>query len=107
MSFARLAELCAALAQEFEKLAQDPDLQLQVLPEQSKGRAVKPADVLSRQSLIGAAALAGMLGVNVRTLRRMRHEKQIPEPCMQRPLRWRRADVESWLADGRLPRRRR
>lgn len=54
-------------------------------------------------AFIDAAELARQLGVNVRTLRRMRHEGAIPEPVrVGRLVRWRRAEVERFL-QGRKP----
>lgn len=49
-------------------------------------------------NLMDAAEVAAELGVNVRTLRRMRHEGQAPEPIkIGNALRWRRADVDRFL----------
>jgi excisionase family DNA binding protein len=46
--------------------------------------------------------LAAYLGCNVRTLRRWGHEGRIPHPIsIGRVQRWRRADVDRWLEDGR------
>jgi len=45
-----------------------------------------------------ATQLAELLGVNLRTLRRMRHEDRAPKPIRgEGALRWRRADVERWM----------
>ena len=50
--------------------------------------------------LLTAAQVAGLLGVGVRTLRRMRHAGRAPKPVRgSGPLRWRRADVEQWLQE--------
>lgn len=61
-----------------------------------RGNAPPPA-------FVDAAELARHLGVNVRTLRRMRHEGAIPGPVrVGRLVRWRRADVDRFL-QGRKP----
>lgn len=54
-------------------------------------------------TLLDAAEFARQLGVNVRTLRRMRHEGGVPKPIqIGNVIRWRRADVERFL-QGRKP----
>jgi excisionase family DNA binding protein len=53
-------------------------------------------------ALMGADELARQLGVNVRTLRRMRHEGSVPEPIrIGRLLRWKRIDVDRYLQSRR------
>lgn len=65
-------------------------------------------DELRRQNapppaLIDADEFARQIGVDVRTLRRMRHEGAVPEPIqLGNVLRWRRSDVERFL-QGRRP----
>lgn len=54
-------------------------------------------------ALIDADEFARQLGVNVRTLRRMRHEGGVPKPIeIGNVIRWRRADVERFL-QGKKP----
>ena len=53
-------------------------------------------------TLLTAQGLADLLGCDVRSLRRWRHEGRIPEPLyIGRVQRWRRADVDRWLEGGR------
>src|SRR5262245_19983151 len=50
--------------------------------------------------LLTATRVAELLGIDVRTLRRMRHEGRAPKPVRGKgPLRWRRSDVEHWLQE--------
>ena len=52
-------------------------------------------------SLLTASEVAALLQVDVRTLRRMRHERAFPRPArVGRSLRWKRSVVERWL-EGR------
>ena len=49
--------------------------------------------------LLTAADLCSMLKLDARTLRVLRHEGRVPEPIkLGRSLRWRRAEVEAWIA---------
>ena len=52
--------------------------------------------------LIDARELARMLSVSVPTVWRMRESCRLPEPLRltSQTVRWRRADIESWLAAG-------
>lgn len=69
---------------------------LELLATQSKCRDV-PTDP---HSLLTAADVAALLQIDVRTLRRMRHERSFPRPTrVGRSLRWKRSLVERWL-DG-------
>lgn len=50
------------------------------------------------RALMDAAEVAAEFNVNVRTLRRMRHEGAAPEPIkIGNALRWRRTDVDRFL----------
>ena len=64
---------------------------------------VSPARTVTNGSdddkLIGASGLAELLCVDVRTLRRMRHENRAPKPLTRDPLRWRRSDVDRWIEE--------
>jgi len=49
--------------------------------------------------LLTAADLCSLLKLDARTLRVLRHEGRVPEPIkLGRSLRWRRAEVEAWIA---------
>jgi predicted DNA-binding transcriptional regulator AlpA len=49
--------------------------------------------------LLTAADLCALLKLDARTLRVLRHEGRVPEPIkLGRSLRWRRAEVEAWIA---------
>jgi len=51
-------------------------------------------------ALLDSAQVAEMFDINIRTLRRWRHEGRVPPPLkMKGPLRWRRADVHRWLEE--------
>ena len=51
--------------------------------------------------LLTAAELCSLLKLDARTLRVLRHEGRVPEPIkLGRSLRWRRAEVEAWIAGG-------
>ena len=50
--------------------------------------------------LLNQGELAVLLGVNVRTLQRMRHAGELPPTVpVGKRLRWRRGDVETWLEE--------
>ncbi len=53
-------------------------------------------------TLIDARTLSVMLSVSVPTIWRMRESGRLPEPLKltAQTVRWRRADVDSWLAAG-------
>lgn len=61
-----------------------------------------PDRTLSPSLLIDARELAAMLAISVPTIWRMRESGRLPEPLRltSQTLRWRRSDVESWLAAG-------
>jgi predicted DNA-binding transcriptional regulator AlpA len=49
--------------------------------------------------LLTAAELCSLLKLDARTLRVLRHEGRVPEPIkLGRSLRWRRAEIEAWIA---------
>ena len=49
--------------------------------------------------LLTAADICSLLKLDARTLRVLRHEGRVPEPIkLGRSLRWRKAEVEGWIA---------
>jgi predicted DNA-binding transcriptional regulator AlpA len=51
-------------------------------------------------ALLDPPALAALLKIDVRTLRRLRAAHEIPEPLMfGRKPRWRRRSIDAWLAE--------
>lgn len=92
----RLAELHAELAAVYGRLAQSGGDQLANL------RATRLMDSVTADratSLMTADEFAELLRIDARTLRTMRNAGEIPAAIQigSRP-RWRRADVEAWLA---------
>jgi excisionase family DNA binding protein len=78
------------------------------LAKQSKGRdvltstATPDAAAPDPLALLTAAEVAALLQVDVRTLRRMRHERSFPRPTrLGRSLRWKRSLVERFLEGGK------
>lgn len=66
------------------------------------------ADVGREPSLlIGPEAVAQMLGCSQRHVRRQADAGQMPRPVKlgNKLIRWRRAEVEAWIADGCKPMR--
>ena len=58
-----------------------------------------PAQRAPACELLTAADLCSLLKLDARTLRVLRHEGRVPEPIkLGRSLRWRRAEVEAWIA---------
>ena len=55
--------------------------------------------------LIDAAELARMLSVSKQTVVRMTESGRLPEPLRlsAKTIRWRRADIEAWIAGGCQP----
>lgn len=52
------------------------------------------------QALMTAAEVADALRLDVRTLRRKRHDGTAPKPLRGKgPLRWSRSTVQSWIAE--------
>ena len=57
--------------------------------------------------LLTAADVAGLLAVSLRTVRRLDITGRLPAPLtIGRAVRWRRAEIASWLAAGAPPRSR-
>ena len=55
-----------------------------------------------RDALMTAKDVAGLLNVDIRTLRRLRHLGDVPKPItVGRVLRWRRRDIARWLEGGK------
>lgn len=54
--------------------------------------------------LLSAEEVAALLGVSLRTIWRMRERGQLPHPLRlgRQTLRWRREDVEQWIASGHI-----
>ncbi len=58
-----------------------------------------PAQRAPTCELLTAADLCSLLKLDARTLRVLRHEGRVPEPIkLGRSLRWRRAEIEAWIA---------
>lgn len=74
---------------------------LELIATQSKCRddvTPQPADP---QQLLTAAEVAGLLRIDQRTLRSLRHERAFPRPTrVGRSLRWKRGAVERWIDGG-------
>jgi prophage regulatory protein len=51
-------------------------------------------------AMLDSAAVAKLLGIDRRTLRRMVKAREVPAPMRlgRRALRWRRAEIEAWIA---------
>lgn len=51
-------------------------------------------------ALLDSTAVAALLGIDRRTLRRMVKAREVPAPMRlgRRSLRWRRAEIETWIA---------
>ena len=96
---AQLASLAQQLAGQLGSAAgsSPTDLALLAPPEPCQS-SVNP--------LLDQHDLAAYLRVTERTLRRMRHDGRVPEPMQfgTQP-RWRRVDIEDWLASEAHPRR--
>ncbi|NUP97426.1 MAG: helix-turn-helix domain-containing protein [Planctomycetaceae bacterium] len=59
-----------------------------------------PAQRAPTCELLTAADLCSLLKLDARTLRVLRHEGRVPEPIkLGRSLRWRRAEIEAWIAE--------
>ena len=95
----------AILARHLEALALAAQLVVQDLrsgladPSHGEPSAtVKPATVAN--DLIEADELAAMLRIDIRTLRRWRHEGRLPKPIRGgRGLRWERRIIEKWIQE--------
>ena len=83
------------LARVAQAVAEDLRNGLAYLPNQEPYAGVKP----DADGLLTAKALSKLLLANARTVRRWRQEPGFPKPLRMRgPLRWRRADIEKWIA---------
>ena len=93
---ARLASLHREQASVLDSLAANLAEALAVLA------APRPVVSMVKQptEFLTAAEFAALLRVDQRTLRALRHAGDVPAPIMigTRP-RWRRADVDAWLAE--------
>jgi len=59
------------------------------------------SEKLSEQTLFTIQDVAEMLQVAVRTVRRLRSTGKLPQPVtIGRSVRWRREDLEEWIAEG-------
>lgn len=60
----------------------------------------KPTETLTASTLIDASEFAAMLSVTISTLWGLRSAKLLPAPLRlsAKCLRWRRTDVEAWIA---------
>ena len=101
------SRICAQLVQLQTSVDELRD-RVEHLARASKGRVVltptATPDAVAPDplALLTAAEVAALLQVNVRTLRRMRHERTFPRPTrMGRSLRWKRSLVERWLEGGK------
>ncbi len=101
------ARICAQLDQ-LQTSVDELRNRLEAVAKQSKCRGVltptATPDAVAPDplSLLTAAEVAELLQIDVRTLRRMRHERTFPRATrMGRSLRWKRSLVERWLEGGK------
>ena len=110
-----VADLLALLAQDCRRAAKDGESAEDCLAEirdrltdvDGQPDRLKPMpttqdppknDTAPDDALLTAQDLAAVLGCDLRTLRRWRHEGRIPEPVrIGGALRWRRCAVDTWL----------
>lgn len=60
-----------------------------------------PITMPSEMSLIPAKAVAEMLGVNERTIHRLKSAQKLPTPVrFGGNVRWKRGDIEAWIDAG-------
>lgn len=59
----------------------------------------------SPAQLLTVAETASLVGISERTVRRMADDGRMPKPIRMgtRLCRWKRTDLEAWLADGCRP----
>jgi predicted DNA-binding transcriptional regulator AlpA len=97
------ASAAAAIADILERAAADirarvgsSGIRLDDLPHRSAHNGQADMD-----TLLDPPALAALLNIDERTLRRRRNEGAIPEPIMlgRRKPRWRRHEIDAWLAE--------
>ena len=107
---AELASLHAQIARAYEGLAEEAGFALADLGGQSVHRVpMSPPPTARRdQALLRPREVAELLGFDPRTVRRLEVEGTLPAPVGKGRLkRWRRKDLEQWLADGGLSNRKR
>ena len=96
----RLAELHEQIAVTYRELAEVADIQLAVLHGPRLVDDVTPPSTGRLPALIGTKAMAEMLGVDQRTVRRWNREGIIPSAIeLSSVLRWRRSDIERWIEE--------
>lgn len=95
----RLVQLVEKIAAGLEGFRPDLQKALELLATQSNCRdAVEPNAAHDPLQLLTAAEVAGLLRIDQRTLRSLRHERNFPRPVqVGRSLRWRRSAVERYL----------
>jgi hypothetical protein len=65
------------------------------------GPAGSGGEAAVNHDLMTAEELAGALRIDIRTLRRRRHQGRIPKPLRGKgPLRWSRAAVARWMQEA-------
>jgi predicted DNA-binding transcriptional regulator AlpA len=97
----RVESLLEQLVAEVEGLRTDLRKALELIAQSSNC----PSDVTPRPAdpmqLLTAAEVAGLLRIDQRTLRSLRHERAFPRPTrVGRSLRWKRGAVERWIDGG-------
>lgn len=61
-----------------------------------------PVIVPTHMLLLDAEQVAAVLGIDRATVFRMRSARELPEPLkLGRLTKWRRADIEAWVAERR------
>jgi excisionase family DNA binding protein len=106
---ARLAQALERLAADAQSFAESCRLLLPLLRDASqrpvmdaptKQECTAPIEARPQNALMTAAELAGVLRLNLRTLRAMRGRGELPPSIrVGSRLRWRRADVEAWIRE--------
>ena len=99
---ARIADLHAALAEEYRRLAEAPEIQLaagagsRLMGDMDATAPTEPAPA----RLLSVADLAGRLGVAAKTVRAWRSQGKLPPAIdLGSVLRWREDTIESWLRE--------
>ena len=107
---AELASLHAQIARAYEGLVEEAGIALADLGGQSVHRVPmsSPPTARNDKALLRPQGVAEFLGCHPRTVRRLEVEGTLPAPVGKGRLkRWRRKDLEQWLAGGGLSNRRR
>ena len=95
----RVVELLNAILEEARATRELLAAQVESLRTGSNGRGAASKKTASTEVLLTAKQLAAVLGVNLRTLREMRHAGKAPRGFrLGRSLRWRQCDVDAWIA---------